>query len=86
MVSFLVFEGPTCTKSIVCMIFYFTGSTMTYNAFNREVTGGNYDNTTGTLTILDNYYDPVGSVDIANKRISGIIGGFPFTLNYQGSV
>ena len=57
---------------------------MTYNGFNRQVISGNYDNTTGTLTVIDNYNNPVGLVNIADKKISGIIGGYPFTLNYQG--
>ena len=59
---------------------------MTYNGFNTQVTGGNYDNTAGTLTIVENFYNPVGSVHVANKKISGIIAGYAYTLNYQGSV
>ena len=58
---------------------------MRYSIINRQVTGGNYDDTTGTLTVMENLFDPIGSVNLTDKSISGTIDDRPFMLSYQGS-
>ena len=66
---------------------------MTYAGISGTVTSGNYDKTTGILTVNDNIgsgaYDlvPVGQFNVTDKSVSGIIPGLntPFTLKYQGS-
>ena len=55
-----------------------------YHTSDKQVISGNYDNTTGTLIIRDNYHNPVWPVNVTNKEISGILGGYPFALNYEG--
>ena len=61
---------------------------MTYNSFNAQVISGNYDNTTGALTITDDHgYNFVGQVNLVNKRVSGtiLVNNAATTLYYQGS-
>ena len=54
------------------------------------ITGGNYNDTTGTLAIInDRGMDLIGQVDVVDKSVSGIIpNGNPvatFYLSYQGA-
>ena len=70
--------------------------TYDYNTAQGIVTGGNYDNTTGILTIVDNAgpitqsgFNPRGDVLLENKMIIGaFIGpnsaGAAVDLIYQG--
>ena len=59
-----------------------------YGIFDTpNITRGHYNETTGSLTIIDGLYDLVGQVNIFDKSISGTIPGVshaPFWLNYQG--
>ena len=60
---------------------------MTYNTVNAQVMSGNYDNTTGALTITDDLgYNFVGQVNHVYKRVSGTIvaNNKATTLYYQG--
>ena len=58
---------------------------MHYSGYDQVVSSGNYDNTTGTLTVIDGR-NPVGHVNVVNKRITGTLAynNRPFYLDYQG--
>ena len=61
---------------------------MTYNTFNAQVISGNYDNTTGALTITDDLdFNFVGQVSPVDKMVIGtiLLNDAPTTLYYQGS-
>ena len=64
------------------MVNYGTGTVGT-------VTGGNYDETTGSLTINDGEQIPVGQVDnVWVKNVSGTLqnNNRPFYLEYSGNI
>ena len=50
------------------------------------VTGGNYDDTTGILTVIEGSRSPRGQVNVVSKGITGILTspGDQFWLSYQG--
>ena len=53
------------------------------------VTGGNYDETTGSLIVNDGELMPVGQIDnVWVKRVSGTLqnNGKPFYLEYLGNI
>ena len=60
---------------------------MDYDLFyTPNIAGGHYNETAGSLTIIDGLYDLVCQVNIFDKSISGTIPGVghaPFWLNYQ---
>ena len=82
------------------LIFLLTGTTVSYpyHGHQGNVTGGNYDSTTGSLTIMDNAgessgpigYNPVLQVlDLESKWVYGSLAGpnFPggsINMFYQG--
>ena len=63
---------------------------MNYNGFNTvNITGGYYDNTTGTLTLFDNTdFNLVGHVNVTDKDVSGTFIGsglpYSFSMSYFG--
>ena len=75
----------------ICHIF-FEGTPVAYN-YNSDqgiVIGGNYDSTTGILTIMDDFgYNPRGEVELGTKTVIGalagpISAGVAVDLFYQG--
>ena len=80
-------KGVTKIKFPIC----FPGTSLAYSHYQVHVTGGNYDNTTGTLTVTDsaypNGYNLEGQANVLDKSVRGTIqtSGFPFWLNYQGA-
>ena len=70
-------------------LFVLSGTTVEYSTSQGTVTGGSYDNTTGTLTVTDNVtpnsFNPVGQVSVPGKSISRTLQGFsdmPFMVTY----
>ena len=65
------------TSSFICHIF-FEGTPVAYN-YNSDqgiVIGGNYDSTTGILTIMDDFgYNPRGEVELGTKTVIGVLAG-----------
>ena len=70
--------------------FFFTGTVEYAVPATGTLTGSNFDDTTGTLTLTDGRFDPIGQVDVMDKSVSGIIpcgsNQATFWLSYQGEV
>ena len=57
-------------------------------SYTPPITGGNFDNTTGTLSMTDNlHWNTVAKVNILDKSVSRTIpfSGSTFWLKYQGA-
>ena len=68
------------------MLNIFTGTSVNYQFFQSTVTNGNYDVTSGTLTVIDVDGNPEGHVNVVDKSITGTLkanGGTQFALTYQ---
>ena len=63
------------------------GTEVDYQNFQATVTAGNYDDTSGTLTVTDGDGNPEGQVNLADKSFRGKLkanGDSQFTVFYQG--
>ena len=77
--------------SFLSAIFFSEGTAVAYN-YNTDqgaVTGGNYDSTTGILTIMDDVgYNPRGEVELGTETVGALAGpisaGVAVDLFYQG--
>ena len=68
------------------IVTYETGTVLRFSSSTSNVTSGDYDDTTATLTVVDGAFNPVGQVNVLDKSGRGTVtaGNVQFILGHQG--